>query len=974
VHSSTELVFVYLDASGGEPTTLGRIPIPTQPSGALTSAHAADVGDGWLVVYETTSSGDTWTWMDHAVKLTRGGQLGSPTQLPSVCGGDNGPAGLVRGGSTVLLTYSCGIALLLDLAGNVLTSLTIATADTFGNPEKDTGYTVYGGQLAFNGIDYFVLYSFWTTATPSFVGKQLLGFPITPAGLVGAPITITTPTVADGMSFVAPEGLVANGSTFLALFSQVQIHASNFSYRTVTEASDHTFALSAERYLLGAPHAYEAPDDLSATALVLNDHFVVARRPHDSIGLQLIYPSSAPAIPNVTQSLASGLVWGYVPASCVAATSGTHLLLTSNSRAVRFDQALHTIDDPPIALISKSHEQFTPSFVFAGSRYLATWTEVVPNGPTATYTVDRIFAQFVSSKGETLDRASLQLSPVNESHRDALTTGNPDWSAVAWDTIGSGTLLSAAEPPVMTPFPAPSTLTNVWGIATDGKHLVAAFDNHYDIALMQLSSEATWPHAVTVAAQIADSTTTAPVVSFNAGRYAVLWTVAGDTGERVVYGARVSAELELLDDPPKELFRFISPEIQSYPGHSSSSDSGLELIASGDHWLVAWASATGSTETLRIARLSNVLDVLDPGGVQVSSQPFPPIGLVTRRVGLGWDGSYDWVVWADGEGGARSPLASLRGRRFSENLVPTDAAPFLISSDLDEMSKVTLAVGDHGRSLVGYTRYLASDFSYRVYAQLLSSTPFEDGVPCSGAGQCQSGYCVAGACSTVSGSGGGAGSGNTTGGTSGEGGTSGTVAVGGDSQVLAGANNGGDGHAGSVARGGDTAAGLAGNVASGGSAGGGTAGNIASGGVSVGGNAGNVATGGDGGTEVSGGSTASGGEGVSDAGTNDAGVGAGAVAVASAGVSSTSAGNSGGATKGHSCSVRSVGSHHTSERLVSLAGFATILCSLRRRRRFSAARESDWSRRGGNNRRPRGASRDHDRPIEPSSEAEAARF
>jgi hypothetical protein len=931
-YTEPELVFMRWNAASGAPSALARFPAVWPPGNGFPDflgVRAVDVDNGWLVVYEEMS--DAGIAKRHVRSLARDGTLGSPSDLPGTCA--NGLRGFARGGSSALLTDSCGAGLLLDLSGGVLASLTIATAAAFGLPAGPGAFG--GGHVAFNGIDYLVTYSINSFLAPPSYGSPVLGFPITPAGAAGPPITIASPAVP-ARGNLGPSGLVANGSAFLSLFSQPRKAGSGYeySYRIVTEAADHSFALGAQRYLPGGPIAdASAASDRQATALALNGHFALTRL-RSAGPMELVYPSSEPTLPDVTQALAGALPGGADVNAILPMVStdsqnsdGKRLLFASNARAVRFDDTLKSIDDPPAALLSSLHVQHMPSFAFAGHQFLATWTETIPNGlGYSGGDAVQVFAQHLSTTATILDAASLRLSPAGQERNDSLITANPSWFATVWNrNYGDGARLTTAEPPLLTAFPPPSTLAKVWGIGTDGVHLVTAFDNHYDIALTQLDGPATWSNAVTVAFGIADRTTTPPVIAFNAGKYAVVWTVAGAPGERLIYGARVSAGLELLDDPPKELLRFSSPDIAGQPGYPA--DCGLELIASGDYFVLAWATVTGSTEELRIARLSGTLALLDPGGVLVSTQPFPPSALTTRRVALGWDGSYDWVVWSDGEGGTRRPFASLRGRRFSNDLAPADAQPFLISSDLHEMSKVTLAVGEGGRSLVGYTRYLPSDHSYRVRARFLSSAPFIEGVPCSNAGQCESGFCVTGLCSAVSAAGGASGSGS---GTAGEsaviGGTAGSVSEGGTIGGPA-----GGGFAGSGATGGSTGSGIAGNAATGGDTGAGLAGN--------------TATGGDGGSEVASGGAENGGE-ATDAGANEGGAGTGNATGVSgagaghAGVSATMAGghNGGGGPKGSSCSVGVVGTHSPSENIVSLAGLVTALCWLRRRRNCNVTR------------------------------------
>ena len=953
--SSTELVFLQWDSLSGAPTTLARGPI-----GSVQSALTVDVGNGWLVVYEEQSETGIKRYLR---TLARDGSLGTPAELPIPTVGSGifpcQPAmqGLVRGGSSVLLTDRCGTALLLDLAGNVLSSLTIATPSAFKTPP--VAGTVQGGQVAFNGIDYLVLYAFYPDNQVDQALAQVSGFPITPGGAVASPILIAKPRVPN-WARVSSTGIVANGSAFLTLLRQSRASGSeaDFTYRIALEQSNHTFTFEAERNLPGVVTP-DTPTDRQVTPLALNGHFVIARLPYTLTGpMQLIYPSSDPALPDAWQPLPGALPGGTDFLAVLPQVStdsqnsdGKRLLFASNAQAVRFDDTLHLIDDPSAALLSSLRGQFMPSFAFNGQQFLATWTETILNALGTNQDSPQIYGQHLSSTGSPLDQASFRLSPAGQSHRDGLFTANPAQFAGVWFDFyadGGAATLTTDEPPVLTSFALPSPRARPSGISTDGVHSIVAVADAPDIQVGQFGSGGSWSPTLNIEA-VADSTATAPVLAFNAGQYTMLWTGADEPGKRAIYGVRFSASLALLDNPPKKkLLQFSAPDLAGHPGLSG--DCGLELIASGDHFLFAWADVVGNVEELRVARLSKTLALLDPSGVLVATQAYPPPAFSTRRVALGWDGSYDWVVWTDAEGGARRPFASLRARRFSDNLEPADADPVLISNDLDELSKVTLAVGAEGSSLVGYTRYSPSEDSYRVRARFLSVAPFADGLPCSSAAQCQGGFCVASLCSAVSGPGGSAGSagtgsggtpGGNTGGNTGGGGTAGSISVGGNVGGPAGGDSGG-GVAGSVSAGGDT--GTAGSVATGGDSGGGIAGSVSVGGTTDGGSAGsgqigdagNVSAGGDGGSELVGGATASGGEATDDAGASDGGnsVG-GSSGHGHAGSAGTKSG--GGGSKDHSCSVRVAGAHSPSENLVSLAGLVTAVCWLRRRRNRSAA-------------------------------------
>ncbi|MEI9937877.1 MAG: hypothetical protein WDO69_11725 [Pseudomonadota bacterium] len=715
----SELAFMQWIPTSGAAKALARFPM----SADLFGVHAVDIGTGWLVVYGlSTDSGLSL----RAMVLARDGSSSPPTAVAGLCA--MGVTGMARGGNAVLLTDGCGTGVLLDLAGNVLSTLTIATTSSFVSPPIPGG--IFGGQVAFNGIDFLAIYAFRPLFGPTIQGVKALGFPITPAGAVATPIVIATPRIQTGETYVELGGVVANGSSFLALIGQQRTFSEgrDFSYRIVTEGADHTFTLAPERYLPGGPlNDPSAPSDQAATPLALNGHFVIARRP-SSGPMQLISPSADLAVPDASQTLLDAIPGGStsaLPEPNVSTDSqgsdGKRLLFVSGSRGVRFDATLHAIDSPPAIIMPALHGQFMPSFAFAGQQYLAAWTEGIVDTTVPGVAGQQIRAERLSSTGALLDPASWSLTASNDPHTDPILTANSSFFAGMWDDDSSGlATLTTDGPPILTKIDTPYTLGKVWGVATDGVHVVATYVDGHAMGISQLKSDGTWWNNIDIGLETDASTS--PAIAFNGGQYAVVWTSPGNAGERVVYGGRLGAgsELTLLEES-KELFRFPCADIPGAVGHTA--DGGLELIASGDHFLLAWTDVSGSVEEVRVARLSSSLTLLDAGGVLVATQPFPAYAFTKRRVALGWDGGTNWVVWRDGEGGARRPYASLRGRRFSDALAPIDADSFLISNDLDEMSNLTLAVGSGGRSLVGYTRYSPSEHSYRIRARFLSAAP-----------------------------------------------------------------------------------------------------------------------------------------------------------------------------------------------------------------------------------------------------------
>jgi MYXO-CTERM domain-containing protein len=791
-YAANELVLMHWGVASGAATALAKLPNP--PAGSFfRGARVLDVGSGWLLVYEVVSAGVTTRY---SVVVARDGSLSSPLPLPGACA--SGMTGFVRATNTALLTDDCGGGVLLDLMGHVSSALTIATTDVFGGCSA-----VSGGQVAYNGIDYLALYACSVT------GRTLLAFPISPAGEQGPALFVSSSAVP--YAWITPLSLAANGGGFLAVVAEGRSSGPGtaVAYRTISETSGRAFSVGDERYLPGEIIVgFGDPSDRNATALALGSSFAIVRELSTG-DLDLVRPSANTTDLDTTLPLLSALP--NAPIALVSsddpAGGGMSLLIAAGARAVRFDDTLKAIDDPAAALLSSQRGQFAPSVAFDGQSYLAAWTEgirVVAGWNSGK--APQIFGRRLSATGALMGGASLGISPATDVSIEPLLTASPTLFSAAWNGWGAAftgaATVTADDPPVVTPFTPPDNQTLDFGIATDGTHAAVAWTSSTSVKIARIASAGSGSTPLTIASNT-DPTASAPALAFNGGEYAVLWTTVGNPGERVIHGARVSGAMALLDATPKELLRFVSPA-----PNGIYIDSGVEVIAAGDHFLFAWADVVGGTEELRIARLSSALQVLDTGGVLVGTQSYSLIGLTTQRVALGWDGTNDWVVWRDNEGGTRRPYASLRGRRFSDALTPVDPDSFSISSDLDEFSKVTLAGGANGSSLVGYTRYLASAGSFRARGRFLSSSGFADGVPCDSAAQCQNGSCASGYCSTSTGAGGEAGA------TGGEAGATGVAGVAGNAGA-----SGRDGAGGNAAGSGNTGGGgSAGQAGTGGEA------------------------------------------------------------------------------------------------------------------------------------------------------------
>ena len=105
-----------------------------------------DVGSGWLIVYDDPTG-------RHTVVVARDGSFSPPKAVSGNCA----MVDFARSATTALLTDSCNHGTLFDLAGQTLTEVTFPKPTEITSPCWNLN--IAGGQLAFTGIDYLVMFS-----------------------------------------------------------------------------------------------------------------------------------------------------------------------------------------------------------------------------------------------------------------------------------------------------------------------------------------------------------------------------------------------------------------------------------------------------------------------------------------------------------------------------------------------------------------------------------------------------------------------------------------------------------------------------------------------------------------------------------------------------------------------------------------------------------------------------------------------
>jgi hypothetical protein len=923
------LSFMRWNAASGSSSKLASLPLS---SASVMAAHAVPVGNGWLAVYEVTVAG---VRARYAVSIASDGTLSTPSAIPGTC--SDGIAGLARSISNALLSDRCGGAVLMGLAGELPTVLTLATPGSLGLPGSSG--PLNGGQVAFNGIDYLVLYG----NSVSGFSKLVAAIAVSPAGAVASPLYIASPSVP--YKGVNPLGLAVNGNTFLALFRQGRSSGpeTDITYKSLQESAAHEFTPGTEKYLVPPPGSTLQPGDRNATAFAIAERFGIVREDSGrALTLTLLDPSDV--LPTTVQPLLDPFV-GAPLALTGASSSG--FVVAAGPRGVRFDSAIHAFDVPPATIISylnPAPKQSSPSYSFGAGSYLTSWIEGY-----------QVFVQRLSTGGEIVEPASVCLKPDMNYVEDQLLAADSKGFVSAWRGSGApttgGARISSADPLVITPFPA---LNNgyVIGLALGSDGVRASLVSSGDaLAISQFSDTGAWSPSLTIASTPSYRSSN-PALAFIASQFVVLWIASsGVEGEWVIYGVRVNQDLTLIDSSPKEILHF-----------SASVPRDLQLAAVGDHLVMAWSafhtdSESHDAEVISAARLSTSLGVLDPGGIQIATPHI--LGLNTfRRIALHWDGSNVWLLWLDAAGGSSPSLGTVKGQRFSSTLAPVDATPWLAANDLGSDSTLTLTGGDEGRSLIGYSGWDNVARNFRARARFLSASPFDDGIPCETAAQCQNGVCSAGHCAST----GAAGAGGQTGGNGGSnsgnagtgpsGGSGGTLSSSGSGGTLSSSGSGGT--LSSSGSGGALSSGGSGGTLSSGASGGALSSGGSGGALSSSGNGGALSSAGNGGalSSAGNGGVANGGSGAADAGeagsplagssSDDGDAGSDAESTAGSGDGGAAthgggAGNSGPTPGNDSCSCSVVGGHSSFSRLNEMLVLAGVLTLVMRRRRTLAA-------------------------------------
>jgi hypothetical protein len=502
---------------------------------------------------------------------------------------------------------------------------------------------------------------------------------------------------------------------------------------------------------------------------VLDDGVNVLRV--DSSGLAL--GPSEPLLRDVTDSFLAVPLQG---PSLIPGPSATNALAISGPLAARLDDDYAALDDPLLAPLELPRPQRSPSAVFDGSNYLAVWQDDGRGGVRATR---------VSGSGSVIDQNSFGVASGRVFAPFAASNGTS--SLVAWlgdDDLGAarvgrdGGVTAVDLANLQAPFVTSAAL------ASNGTDYLVVWTTPVLGSDPPVTRAGRVPATGLPSAPIELSPSAEPFdVAYDGANY-VFVQAELDGNRRELTARRISGALQILDTPARPLLDYAASLIDPAP----------VVASNGTESLVVWFDGEGETvSTIRCARVTRDLTVLDPSGVTVGTGSYS-----TESADVAWDGSRYWIVWNDRPIGSRT--TRLLGRRVSSSAVPVDPAPFVVASTLG-FPNVALARGPDDQLLLLSVRDVAATDEQSVRGRFLNfDTGGAGGEAGSGgaAGEAGSAGAPTGGAST------GGSSGATMGGQAGDdtGGDAGTTATGGAGSPGTGGTSSGEAGHGDAGRGG----------------------------------------------------------------------------------------------------------------------------------------------------------------------------
>ena len=388
------------------------------------------------------------------------------------------------------------------------------------------------------------------------------------------------------------------------------------------------------------------------------------------------------------------------------------------------------LDPSGIPIAVDTNEQFEPAIAWNGASYLVSWTD------TRSLQTEDVYAARVSASGEVLSEAPIAAGGLNEDGSRLASDGTN--TLAVWTTAPIsggpadvyGVLLDADGNPIGSPTPISAAprdqkyLTVAWAaddylvawtdyrndpewgdiygarlsregavldpsglavaaapefqslaaVAWDGSNFMAAwgdgrFRNGGDIFAARVTEQGQVldPNGIVVTFVLNEQRD--PAVAWNGSTDLALWSDERNPSDPDVFGARLTPSGSMLDG-------------SGFAVSTATRTQGQPAVAwNGSLYLVAWSddrNDTPSVEDIYVARVTADGTVLDPDGIQVTSDPG-----IEGQPAVTWDGAHFLVVWSSS---TAEPDVDIDGARIDPDGTVLDPGGFPIAATADNES------------------------------------------------------------------------------------------------------------------------------------------------------------------------------------------------------------------------------------------------------------------------------------------------
>jgi MYXO-CTERM domain-containing protein len=365
---------------------------------------------------------------------------------------------------------------------------------------------------------------------------------------------------------------------------------------------------------------------------------------------------------------------------------------TSDIYGARVSPAGAVLDAPAFPVATAENDQSFPAVAWDGSNYLVVWSDL-----RSAANLD-IYGARVSAAGVVLDASGIAISTAPGDESNPALAWNGTNYLVVWqdrrsgnsDDIYGARVTAAGEVlDAIAISTATSSQTNP-RLAWNGTNYLVVWQDtrsgvSWDVygARVSAAGEVLDPDGIAISTEA--NSQAHPALAWDGSNYLVVWHDTRRQTYHDIYGARVSAGGTVLDPAGIPISTVASQKWQP------------ALAWDGSNYLVVWMDDQSGNYDLYGARVSAAGEVLDTGGIAISTaardQGYPAVA---------WDGRHHLVVWHDSRSGTSWDIY---GARVTPGGAVLDSDGFLVSGSPDNEQYAAAISVAPGRYLVVYDTY-----------------------------------------------------------------------------------------------------------------------------------------------------------------------------------------------------------------------------------------------------------------------------